>query len=222
MLPFFIARQLFGELWRVAAQVTSGPPLSSRLVACAQPACPFLHVDGRHRHCCAVCAQTGSGAHSKRCLKLQRTLVRAGLTPPYGFRQCQTPSCSRVSSNGFRSCCSMCRGSDGLQHSRRCQSTVHPWNAGTTNGPHSIATASTAASTAEADVRDDDDASSLSLSSLSSLCIGSRSSAEVPSAALSSASPAVAHAAGDSLDHGREMHPTTALAFSAASLDRMD
>ena len=78
---------------------------------CMEPGCRRQFVKSRHRHCCSLCT---SGAHTSKCDKLQKALLRGKVST------CATHGCWRWASHGHLYCCSDCKHGYGRFHSHAC------------------------------------------------------------------------------------------------------
>ena len=94
-----------------------------QLKLCASHGCNRRFIPKKtHQYCCSACefGASGQSAHSNRCQKQQRRLGRSN---PELIREavetCGTPTCVRLSSPGYSTCCSKCKSSSGHRHSSR-------------------------------------------------------------------------------------------------------
>lgn len=109
---------------------TGGSPVPV-LRLCRVAGCSVRFWPGKHQSCCSLCAETSGAAHSGRCRRAQRHLVRDRPETRQATVPCSTRTCGRLTGNGYRSCCSVCHATGGEHHSRRCdQSQPGPVDVG--------------------------------------------------------------------------------------------
>ena len=95
-------------------------PGSLVLTACSVPGCSVQFFMGKYHSCCSMCCHTDAAQHTRRCRRNQRTVVREYPSTRRQTVECSSLACSRLTGNGFRSCCTPCHHSGGKYHSRRC------------------------------------------------------------------------------------------------------
>ena len=95
-------------------------PAGGPLRVCRMPGCSVQFLVGRHETCCSHCIRSDGARHSRRCRRDQRHLLREHPSTRRQTVPCSTPSCGRLTGNGFRSCCSSCHHTGGNYHSHRC------------------------------------------------------------------------------------------------------